>query len=279
MALDLNAFPPDVKLALITSGERFSSDDTFAQSTQTMQALVKYDHTVKPYGLPLSDAIRLGEARGYLSAAGYGRNQAKSQKKSLGADFEDAQKAARKVRLRARSVLTSTKTGLLEQSETEAANEVQAALDATSNSESAGDDLAKQLDQLAAALDPNKAAKAAAVAADRGGPESATKLAAAATALRDTQKQKPAARGTPEETQRIDLIDGIIIDICRRAREAAKAAAKDLGDPAILKAFKLDKLYASSKAAASKKAKGAGGSGGGGAVPAAGPAGGTPDPT
>ena len=58
-------------------------------------------------------------------------------------------------------------------------------------------------------------------------------------------KRKPTVRGTPEETQRLNQIDGIIIDICRRSRDAAKAASKDRGDPAILKAFKLDKLYTS----------------------------------
>ncbi len=59
-------------------------------------------------------------------------------------------------------------------------------------------------------------------------------------------------RGTPEATQRIDHIDGIIIAICRRGRDAAEAASKDRGDPAILKAFKLDKLYGS-RGGASKK--------------------------
>jgi hypothetical protein len=66
--------------------------------------------------------------------------------------------------------------------------------------------------------------------------------------------RKPTVRGTPEETQRLDQIDGIIIDICRRARDAAVAASKHLGDPAILKAFKLDKLYAARPAGAKKDA-------------------------
>ena len=62
------------------------------------------------------------------------------------------------------------------------------------------------------------------------------------------------SRVHPEATQRLDHIDGIIIDICRRARDAAEAASKDLGDPAILKAFKLDKLYASRSGGAKKDA-------------------------
>ena len=76
ITIDLDAFPPAVKLALIAVGEEFGSDDTFAQATQTGQGLEKYGDILRLYGLPLSDGKRLGEAREMLSEAGYGRNQA-----------------------------------------------------------------------------------------------------------------------------------------------------------------------------------------------------------
>ena len=104
------------------------------------------------------------------------------------------------------------------------------------------------------ALNPAKAPEAAAAAADRGGPETLSPLRAAALAIRDAVLRKPTGRGTPEETPRLDQIDGIILDICRRARDAAVAASKHLGDPAIVKAFKLDKLYASRSSGAKKDA-------------------------
>jgi predicted transcriptional regulator len=245
MAINLDAFPPDVKLALISAGEEFSSDDTFAQATQTLQGLEKYADTLRAYGLPLSDTARLGEARDLLSESGYGRNQARSKKKTLGIGLDDANRAGRTARIRGRSILTSTKSALSEQGKTTFATEVQAALDATADSEKIGEDLAKQLDHLADAIDPARAPVVALAAADRGGQETLNPLRNAAAALREAVKRKPTVRGTPEETQRLDQIDGIILEICRRAREAAEAASKDLGDPAIRKAFKLDKLYAS----------------------------------
>lgn len=254
MTIDLNAFPPDVKLALISAGEEFSSDDTFAQATQTGQGLEKYADTLKAYGLPLSDTTRLAEARDLLSDSGYGRNQARSAKKTLGIGLDDANRAGRHARIRGRSILTSTKSALLEQGKKASANDVHTTLEATADSEKLGEDLAKQLDHLADALDPAKAPEAAAAAADRGGPETLAPLRAAALAIRDAVSRKPTVRGTPEETQRLDQIDGIILDICRRARDAAVAASKHLGDPAILKAFKLDKLYASRSGGAKKEA-------------------------
>jgi len=252
MTIDLDAFPPAVKLALIDVGENFGSDDTFAQATKTGQALVKYGDTLRLYGLPPSDIKRLDEARDFLSEAGYGRDLAKSQKKTLGAGLEEANRAGRTARIRGRSILTSTKSALSEQGHAEAAIQVQTTLDATTDSEKIGEELAKQLDSLADAIDPSKAPAAAKASSDRGGPEALDPLRLAAMTLREAVKKKPLVRGTPEETQRLNQIDGIIIDICRRGRDAAKAASKDLGDPAIFKAFKLDKLYPASTKGAKK---------------------------
>jgi len=265
MALDLDGLPPARKLALIADGAEFGSDDTHAQATQTLQGLEKYADKLKVFGLPLSDGQRLDDARGLLSDAGFGRHEARTKKKTLNATLVAATRAARTARLRGRSVLESAKAALLNQGAAEPAAAVQATLDTTADPTKTGEDLAVQLDQLGAALDVSKAPAAAAAAADRGGPETSAKLSEASTALRAAVKSKPGQRGTPEETQRLDLIDGIIIDICRRARDAAEAASKELGDPAILKAFKLDKLYASSGGA---KKEEAGAATGGGNAPA-----------
>jgi hypothetical protein len=180
-----------------------------------------------------------------LSEAGFGRNQAKAKKKTLLVSLDDAERLARPARLRGRSVLNTAGRILLKQSQTAAFNVVQVVLDATADSEKQGEELAKQLDQLGAALDAAKEPIIAAAAASCGGPETHAALTNAGAAIRDALKKKPTVLGTPEETQRIDLIDGVIIDICRRARDAAESASKESGDPALLKAFKLDKLYAS----------------------------------
>ncbi len=245
MSIDLNAFPPDVKLALIAVGEEFSSDDTFEQAAQTLQGLKKYVDALIPCGWPPLEGKRLEEAWGLLSEAGCGREQARSRRKTLGIGLAGANRAGQTVRTQGRSILTSTKGALLRKGKTTAAAEVQTTLDATADAEKSGEDLAKQLDQLADALDPEKTIEVAAAAEDRGGPATLKPLRSVAVTLREiVLKSKTTVHKTPEEAQRLAQIDGIIVGICRRARDVAEAASNELGDPAILEAFKLDKLYA-----------------------------------
>ncbi|MBK9264693.1 MAG: hypothetical protein IPM54_33535 [Polyangiaceae bacterium] len=100
--------------------------------------------------------------------------------------------------------------------------------------------LAKQLDALQAMLKEPAIADAA---KDRGGPKVVTDLAAYAQALRDAAKAKAEPRGTPVETETLDLIDGIIVSLVRMAREAAEAAARESSEPAMATAFELSALY------------------------------------
>ena len=62
------------------------------------------------------------------------------------------------------------------------------------------------------------------------------KLQAAADAL-------DVVRGTPAQTVRLNLIDGIIIELVRSARRAARNAASDLGRPELETIFGLSELY------------------------------------
>jgi hypothetical protein len=85
----------------------------------------------------------------------------------------------------------------------------------------------------------------AAEAKEQGGPEAVAELEASIAALRKADQEDVGVRGTPVETMKLDLLDGIIVQQVRRARRAALAASKRLGNPALVEAFKLDKLYRS----------------------------------
>ncbi|TKD03986.1 hypothetical protein [Polyangium fumosum] len=123
------------------------------------------------------------------------------------------------MRLRARSVLAGAKRVLLLSGNIEAVHRIEVLLERES----------------AAAEDAEGLEK-------RGGPQAALDLDAKATALRDAAKAKAEPRGTPVETETLDLLDGIIVSLARTAREAAEAAARELGEPAVATAFELSAL-------------------------------------
>jgi hypothetical protein len=87
------------------------------------------------------------------------------------------------------------------------------------------------------------------------GPQAAADLAARAASLRAADPASAGARGTPEHTEHLDLIDGIILELVRGAREAAEGASKELGEPALLSAFSLSELYPSSGARSAPEAE------------------------
>lgn len=73
----------------------------------------------------------------------------------------------------------------------------------------------------------------------------ATLLTNRIDALNVARAAKPRPHGTPAETELLDSIDGLIVELCRLARKAGRALARETSQPAIAKEFELDALYRS----------------------------------
>jgi len=242
MALDLDAFPPAVKLQQIKLGEEFGSRDTLDQANQTLNAHGKYGAKLAGHGFQAPDAQRLTDARDLLIAAGVGRDAAKGEKKTTSAAYTSAMTRGQTARLSARSILEAVKGDLEELGQDAPAKPVDVVLKQTSLAGEHAEALATQLDLLRAKLqDPTLATYVTA----RSGNDAAQKATDAAAALRAADQADTGARGTPAETERLDQLDGIIVRLVRRARNAAVAAGRALGEPSLAEEFKLDKLYQS----------------------------------
>ncbi|TKC96490.1 hypothetical protein [Polyangium fumosum] len=240
MALDLNTFPPEARAAFIKDGERFGSEDTLEQANQTLNAYLTHGSKLAAFGFAPEDAAELKDARDALIDAGVGREAKRTSKKIDTVAHATAMRDGQGVRLRGRSVLAGTKRALLLSGNTEAVKKIEVLLDSESAVAEDAEGLAKQLDALRTVL---KEPAVASAAQNRGGPQAAVDLEAKAAALRDAAKAKAEPRGTPVETEALDLIDGIIVSLTRTAREAAEAAARELAEPAIATAFELSALY------------------------------------
>jgi hypothetical protein len=259
MPLDLSKIPPAARKALIQSGKRFGSGDTLSQANKTLNALETHLPKLEDHGFGPDDEDELKSARDALIAAGVSREDKRVDKKTTNRAYVDAVRGAQQVRLRARSVLKAARR-VLGQSAGDAAQEAARAIDVVLGKGAvAGEDaekLAVQLDQLRAAIE-DSAVKP--VVAGRGGPKAAADLKACAEALREASQTTAAPRGTPEETEQLDLLDGIILSLVRSAREAADAASKALGQPALVASFELTELYGPGKTRTPEETQATGG--------------------
>lgn len=124
----------------------------------------------------------------------------------------------------------------------EAARAVSATLQQTESSRGDPVRLAAQLDQLRATLSIPRVDKEA---ERRGGPQTADLLSRTAERLRAiAAAQDPdAAPPSTDETADTDLLCGVIVELVRDARRAARSAAREKNDPQIASSFALTKLY------------------------------------
>ncbi|HWN69084.1 MAG TPA: hypothetical protein VNM90_15705, partial [Haliangium sp.] len=138
-----------------------------------------------------------------------------------------------------RSVLGLALDTLIEDGEQDAADRVEVALTQTSADPDDDQALLEQLDTLSAVFVDVLVAKAI---QDRGGTEITTRLADAQAELMSSIRQRAARTEIPAVADERDILDGIIVLLARAARNAARVAARHLGQPAIEVAFRLTHL-------------------------------------
>ncbi|MEI7893769.1 MAG: hypothetical protein WCI05_11790 [Myxococcales bacterium] len=242
MSFNLDNLPAAARVRYIKIGRLYGSEDTLKQANATLQALEQHGAKLTRHAFNAADAERLTEARDGLVASGVGREHKKVAKKTTSKTFVAALQGAKDARNTGRDVLDAGHDVLLESNAPEAeavARSVQVVLQATS---AAGDDVERLAQQLDAIRSELLRPEVAAVVKDREGPAAVTELEERAAALRAAAAVRPVERGTPAETEQLDLLDGIIVTLCRRARKAARGAAKRLGQDALASAFELRAL-------------------------------------
>jgi hypothetical protein len=242
MPFDPNTLPSAVKAALIKLGEQFGSTDTLDQANQTLGALAKRPSLLVTFGFSTGDETRLEDTRDLLIAAGVGRTGAVGEKKTASAGYAKALANAQTARIAARAVADGTKAELEESGDDTTAARLGTALRQTAAAPDDPEKLCIQLDTLAGVLE---APAVAPTAKGRGGAEAVQQLRDTAKALRAADQATSGVGGTPVATEALDLLDGLVVRLTRRARKSALAAAKATGSKAVAKEFRLDKLYQS----------------------------------
>lgn len=246
--MDFATIAPVRRSQLIEAGRRVGSDITLAQANRTLKSLEQHGPKLVAFGFSLEDRQDLSDARDALLAGGVGRHGKRTDKKQMSAAYAQVLKEGQHVRLRGRSILGGARRLLARVATPEAVAAVQhidAVLNTCSVAPEYASPLATQLDELRRGLIDLTVAP---VVAGRGGPQAVADLTARAAALRAADQTTAVGRGTREHTEHLDLVDGVILELVRGAREAAEVASKELGEPALLAAFTLSDLYPGSGA-------------------------------
>lgn len=239
--------PSGLRAKFIETGRDFGSDRTYAQAQETLKNARENEAALRQVGFGSPQIDRLQTAADAQKELGADRDLARTGEGIATRERNDAEKEGKHARTVATVALTTASGELQFASEIDAAREVDQVLHQVSvGSGSHLPTLSSHLGMLAGVL---AVAPVAAVLADIGGPEAAKQVTEAKAKVDDAiRRGKSNASHTPEQTEQLDLLDGIVVDLVRKARKAARAASKKLGRPALAKLFELDLLYGRPKA-------------------------------
>ena len=246
MAFDQTTLSAQACAAYIRIGRGIGSVATLAQANQTLGGLAKYGPELVRHGFGSPDTQRLTDVRDGLQTERVGRGEEVTVKRVSRTAVREALDRAGGERDAARTVLSGAAAQLREEGDAAEASKIEETLRLTAVAPQRNAGLfADQLEHLHGALTAPALAPAA---ADRGGPEVAVDLAATIATLRAADQGRKGGGGTPVATERLDLLDGIVVTLARRAFKAARAAGKRLGMPAIAAEFELTHISKKSHA-------------------------------
>ena len=241
MPFDPDSISGAVRQRFVETGRNFGSDRTFAQGSETLKQAKANAEVLKGHGTGPSKIGLLEEVLGHLQSAGADRDQTRTGEGVATRERHAAERDGKAARAQARSVLSGSLTELLLLSDEAAQKEVDQILHQTDGSGSHLPTLSRQLALLSGGL---ALPAVAPVVAGAGGPEAAAAVEAARTRVDAVLARGASHSGrTPQETEKLDLLDGIVVDLCRQFRKAARSAARSLGTPALAELFDLDLLY------------------------------------
>jgi hypothetical protein len=229
----LSPLSPEAKSFLGRIGRRFGTQEVLAQANHTLAAHTRFANDLRLHGFSAADADRLTAAR--QAAASLTRRDTKVTDRNYVLALGEAKSS----RARARSVLLSAyrrlrASGSSSPDVAQAMAQISAVL--TEIAGPGGDDhvyavhLSRLREVLALPLVVTEVANS-------GGPEADAKLMEGLATLRRVDEVE-----SPAVTRDDDVLDGLIVELCRTAQFAAQSAAKEIGARAMAGEFRLGKL-------------------------------------
>lgn len=248
MAIDLSTLSADAQAHYRKIGANYDSSRTLAQAEKTRNGANKiialHPEAFALHGIRPSTITRLEELRAMLLEATAGREHTRTQKKATNEAHVRAMHDGKGTRLELNAAFNSARRLLLESGDTESVNLIDVTLGRTRSAGADSDLLIQQLELLGGLL-TNSAIRQAVADGDESIPSALeASVSERIERLKSTRLEKAGPRGTPIDTGLVDLLDGMLIVLCRDIRRAARALSRALGQPHLAKEVELDVLYA-----------------------------------
>ncbi|EYF04277.1 hypothetical protein [Chondromyces apiculatus] len=243
MPLDLAALSTYARERYLRIGHHFGPTEVLVQANKHLLALQTHAADLHHHGFGTADRAQLEDARDALQQALIARTRTRAMDYTTLHLHRGAIRQGRHQRRGARALLASAANHLHQTAggdATDTALQIEGCLTHTARCpERDGESLALQLDVLRNML---LRPAVAAVTVDRGGPETVTDLTATITTLRTSNFQH-VGTSAQSDTERVNVLEGMIVTLARSARKAAVAAGHRLGSEALAALFELSALY------------------------------------
>lgn len=231
---------------LIKVGQRYGSGPVKEQAEQILGAFAQHKGVMVRYGFTEEDAEEIAQLVTMYPANLEERANKKVGRTVTSAALRAHVKGGKQARLRGRAMLEAVGNRLAagQSAATDPKADAARLITATlSQTDALSREVEVLLSQLRLIAHCWTSKIIATEAAKRGGDEVIALLQAQIQTLDASLSDIQQAQTTSADTQRLDLIDGLIIERVREANRAAKVAAKTEGNPALADAFKLKHLY------------------------------------
>lgn len=234
MPINLDAIAATERSRFAIVGRAFATRATLAQADRTLHMHARRTSLLAKHGFTSSDAGDLqGLALRLELVTGRGRGKETSMA------YLGAMRLGKAVRRRVRTIVEQT-LHAARRAGVAVTSDVPEVLGATARAGADPNALADQLALLERVVVDSPLASLVVVRAGTEPGRAAREARSALhAALRDMLRREVDGAGVE-----IDVLDGLVVELCRAARAAGRSAAVTVGDPSIAKELELTELYA-----------------------------------
>lgn len=247
-SLNFDSIPAIKRRELIELGERFNQFDVRAQTSKALEGRERYGAFLEPHGVGPRVWQMLEQAADEHTRSFDDRVDAQVTRKTTSALFHDAMKRGKGTRVENLPLLQIAFDTLSFSSDTPIIERLRVVLDKTRSVGWGLDELESQLKLMHGVLGIEAVSEAV---GEKPATEARKEIETSLGLITKARAEHAVPFGTPEQTAKLNLLDGFLVTLLRQVRRAARAAARKHGRAEIAKAFELDKLYSTARRPAS----------------------------